>query len=141
MSNNKLKDFKINIKIKLSALWAGLTLCYFYCDYFELYVPEKIEGLISGNNQLDSPLKLFAASLMLAIPATMVFLSVLLPPIINRLLNIIFGIFFTLVMAIIAFTIMGKAWYTFYLFFAIVEILIASVIVWYALHWPRMIER
>jgi hypothetical protein len=141
MSNNKLEDFKINIKIKLSALWAGLTLCYFYCDYFELYVPEKIEGLISGNNQLDSPIKLFAASLMLAIPAAMVFLSVLLPPLINRLLNIIFGIFFTLLMLLIAFTLLSEAWYAFYLFFAIVESLTTSIIVWYAWRWPRVTEK
>jgi hypothetical protein len=45
-----LEDFKINIKLKLSALWAGVTLCYLYCDYFELYVPKKIEDIINSEN-------------------------------------------------------------------------------------------
>jgi len=46
--------------------------CYIYGDYFELYVPKKVEGLISGANMLDSPTKLFLASVLLAIPALMI---------------------------------------------------------------------
>jgi len=38
-SSNDFEDIKVNIKIKLSALWASVTLCYLYGDYFELYVP------------------------------------------------------------------------------------------------------
>jgi hypothetical protein len=89
------EDVKVNIKIKISALWTSVTLCYLYGDYFELYVPQKTQGLVNGLNMLDSPIKLFAASVLLAIPALMVFLSVLLNPTINRRLNIIIGVFFT----------------------------------------------
>lgn len=46
-STSDLEDFKINVKIKLSALWTSATLCYLYGDYFELYVPEKVEVLFS----------------------------------------------------------------------------------------------
>ena len=53
-STNSFEDFKINVKIKLSFLWATVTLCYLYGDYFELYVPKKIAGLINGENILDS---------------------------------------------------------------------------------------
>jgi hypothetical protein len=46
MNTNKatkfdFEDIKVNIKIKLSALWTSVTLCYLYGDYFELYVPKK----------------------------------------------------------------------------------------------------
>ena len=75
-STRSFEDFKINVKIKLSLLWTTVTLCYLYGDYFELYVPKKIVGLINGENILDSPLKLFSASALLAIPALMVFLSI-----------------------------------------------------------------
>lgn len=134
--NNKLEDVQINIKIKLSALWASVTLCYLYGDYFELYVPEKTAGLISGDNLLDSPEKLFLAAIVLAIPATMVCLSLLLKASISKWLNISFGTFFTIIMLLIAFT-SDSPWRSFYVFLAIVESILTSVIVLYALKWPK----
>jgi Family of unknown function (DUF6326) len=136
VNSNNFEDIKININIKLSALWTAVTLCFLYGDYFELYVPKKVEGLISGDNLLDNPMKLLGGAVLLAIPALMVFLSILLKPWINRWLNIIFGLFFTAIMLLIAFT-SGGQWYIFYVFLAIVESIITSLIVWYALKWPR----
>ena len=104
--NNKttLTDFNINIKIKLAFLWSSVTFLYIYGDYFELYVPKKISGIIDGTSMLDSPIKLFLASLLLAIPAFMICLSILLKPLSNKWLNIVFGIFFTAIMLLIAVT-------------------------------------
>ncbi len=138
-TNNKTKaliDFDINIKIKLAALWTATTFCYLYGDYFELYTPGKVESLISGENVLNSPLMLFIASIILAIPPLMIFLSLVLKPTINRILNIVFGLLFTIMMvltAIDSFT----PWYTFYVFLAIVEAMLTFIIVWKAFKWPR----
>ena len=136
MKSNTLEDYKINIKIKLSILWASVTLFYLYGDYFELYIPQKTQGLITGDNLLDSPTNLFLAALLLAIPAVMVVLSILLKPTINRILNIVFGLFFTALMLLIAFTSM-EPWRAFYVFYAILESIITGVIVWYAFKWPK----
>lgn len=136
--NVDFADFKINIKIKLSVLWSSLVFCYIYGDYFFLYVPNKVEGLISGENMLDNPIKLFLATVLLVIPALMVCLSIILKPIINRWLNIIFGIFYTLIMLLIAVTSISE-WLSFYVFLAVVESLITSFIVWNAIKWPREI--
>lgn len=132
-----LEDFKINTKLKLSALWTALTVCYLYGDYFELYTPGKVEGLISGQNMLDTPLKLFLASVMLVIPAVMVFLSIFLKPTINRFINVVFGVFFALVMTLILVTSITP-WYSFYVFLAAVEVLIALMILWHAIKWPKV---
>jgi hypothetical protein len=129
-----MEDVKVNVKFKLSALWASVTLCYLYGDYFELYVPNKVAGLLSGENILDSPMKLFGASILLAIPALMVSLSIISKPLINRWLNIIFGVIFTAIMVLIAFVSI-KLWLTFYVFLAIVESILTSLIVWYAWRW------
>ena len=86
-----MKDFDINIKIKLAALWTSATFCYLYGDYFELYTPEKVNSLISGENVLNSPITLFIASLIMVIPPLMIILSLILKPIPNKWLNIIFG--------------------------------------------------
>lgn len=131
-----LKDFKVNIKIKLSALWASVTFCYLYGDYFELYVPGQTEGLVNGMNLLDSPIKLFASSVLLAIPALMVFLSLVLKPLLNKRLNIFLGIFFTAIMVLLG-IVSIEPWRAFYVFLAILESIITSLIVWYAIKWPR----
>ncbi len=131
-----LKDFEINIKIKLAALWTAATFCYLYGDYFELYTPDKVEGLISGENNLESPVILFIASLVMAIPPLMIFLSLILKPIINKTLNIIFGLLFTVMMVLIAFGSLTP-WYTFYVFLAIVEATLTFIIVWKAFKWPN----
>ena len=136
-NTNDFEDIKVNTKIKLSALWTSVTLCYLYGDYFELYVPQQTQGLVNGVNLLDSPIKLFAASILLAIPALMVFLSAILKSNINRRLNIGLGIFYTVIMVIIALTSITP-WRIFYVFLAIIESCISSLIVYYAWKWTKI---
>ncbi len=137
-NTNKLENFKINTKIKLAALWTSVMFCYVYGDYFSLYVPKKVEDFITGETLLDSPLKLFLAAILMAVPALMIFASVVLKPNINRVLNIVFGIFYTAIMLLIAFTSIAP-WWSFYVFFALLESILTSVIFWTALKWPKQI--
>ena len=132
-----LKDFEINIKIKLAGLWTAVTFCYLYGDYFELYTPDKVEGLMSGENGLESPMVLFIASIVMVIPSLMVFLSLVLKPLLNKWLNIIFGSLFTIMMILIAIGSLTP-WYTFYVFLAIVEATLTFMIVWNAFKWPKI---
>ncbi|SNY94981.1 DUF6326 family protein [Flagellimonas pacifica] len=131
-----LENPKVNIKIKLSALWASATFCYLYGDYFELYTPDKVNSLITGENVLDSPTKLLVASIILAIPSVMVAASIILKPKLNRVLNIVFGILFTLMMVLIGVSSITE-WYGFYVFLAFLESSITFLIVWYAWKWPK----
>ncbi|MFN1217538.1 DUF6326 family protein [Chryseobacterium kwangjuense] len=136
-TSTKFEDTKVNIRIILSGLWAAVTLCYLYGDYFELYVPQKAKGLVEGTNLLDTPVKLFIAAFALSLPAVMVFLSLILKPQINRILNIVLGVFFTAVMLLIAVTSL-TAWRAFYVFLALVESFITILIVVYAWKWKRV---
>ena len=131
-----MKDFVINIKIKLAALWTSATFCYLYGDYFELYTPEKVDSLISGENVLNTPTTLFIASLIMVIPPLMIVLSISLKPLINKWLNIVFGSIFSIMMVLIA---VGSLtpWYSFYVFLAIVESILTALIVWSAYKWPK----
>lgn len=139
MKKTILEDFKINIKIKLAFLWSSVTFLYLYGDYFELYVPGKTAGIMEGNSILDTAQKLFLASLLLAIPAIMVGFSAVLKPILNKWLNIIFGLFFTAIMLFIALTSFSE-WRAFYVFYAILESSITSIIVYTAVNWPKQSE-
>ncbi len=131
-----LEDPKINIRIRLAALWIAATLCYLYGDYFELYTPGKVEGLLSGENGLESPLVLFIASVVMVIPPLMIFLSLALKPIISKWFNVIFGLLFTAIMLLIAIGSLTP-WYSFYVFLAMVEAILTFMIVKNAWNWPR----
>ena len=130
-----LEDIKINVKIKLLALWASVMFCYIYADYFGLYKPGKLQDILNGQFFGVGPTTqgaLLGASLMLAIPSLMIFLSVALPPVFNRWLNILAGAFYT---AIILKTMWGSM---FYIFYGVIEVSLTSLVVWFAWRWPKV---
>jgi len=131
-----LENQKVNIKIKLAALWASATFCYLYGDYFELYTPDKVNSLITGDNIMESPVKLLIASVILAIPSVMVAASIFLKSKINRILNIVFGTLFTIMMVFIG-IMSTNEWYLFYVFLAFLESILTALIVWQAWKWPK----
>jgi len=67
------------------------------------------------------------------IPAVMVFLSVTLKPKVNRWVNIILGVLYTVVNIG---NLIGETW-AYYIFFGVVEIAFIALIVWYAWKWPK----
>jgi hypothetical protein len=136
MKNTTWQNSAIDIKVKLASLWAAVMCCYIYGDYFSFYVPNNLEKFLSGQTMLDTPFKLFAASVLMAVPSVMIFLSIALRAPINRWLNIVFGVFYTCIMVLIAFVSIAP-WWTFYVFLAIVEAVLTSLIVWYAWNWPK----
>ncbi|TGD57900.1 DUF6326 family protein [Flavobacterium humi] len=134
---NDLKDFKINVRLKLASLWTAVMFCYIYGDYFELYVPGKTQGLLNGHNMLDSPTKLFMATFILAIPAMMIFLSLILTPKWAKWLTIGIGIFFTLFTLLVGISSLSE-WKTFYVFLSFLESIITAIIVFQAWSWPKL---
>lgn len=138
MSSPAFDDLKVHVKLKLSALWAALMFCYIYGDYFDLYVPGKLKGMLAGDGPTGpvSQGSLVTTSLLLAVPALMVFLSLVLMPRVNRWLNIVLGAFY---IAIMLLTMQGAWW--FYILLGVVEIAIGLMTVWYAWTWPKAAEK
>ncbi|MCZ8356083.1 MAG: DUF6326 family protein [Cyclobacteriaceae bacterium] len=132
----KLKDYKINIKLRLGALWTSLLFCYIYGDYFELYVPGKTQGILSGSSMLATPVKLLTASIVLLIPSLMIFASVLLKPFINKWLNIVIASLMGLITLLVGLVSFSE-WRIFYVIYAFVETIIAIIIVYQAWHWRK----
>jgi len=140
----QLSDSPVHIKLKLSALWASVMFCYLYADYFELYVPGKLESMqqgkmaplglgVNAQEYLITQELLLGVSILMAVPSLMVFLSIALPVRYNRILNIVFGTLLTLFLG--WFTYMA-GWY-FYKFFAAIEAVLTALVVWHAWKWPR----
>jgi hypothetical protein len=131
-----LQHHPIDIKIKLACLWVTLMFCYIYCDYFELYSTGKIEALIQGKSMLDNPNKVLMAAVMMSVPALMISLSIFLKPVINRVLNIAISLFFTCLLTMIAVS-LDVATHGFYIYFAIIEIILTLFISYTAYKWPK----
>ena len=140
MSTNKetvktLEDVKVNVRIKLSALWVTLMLFYIYADILGFYTPGNIEKVVSGEIggfQITEGF-LFVMAIWMAIPSIMVFLSLTWKANANRWVNIIVGIVSFLALGATFFAGEVSARYTFQ---AIAEGVLIALIVWQAWKWP-----
>jgi len=140
MNTNKktaeLEDVKINVKMKLSALWVTVMFLYVYADVRGFYETGVIEGLIAGELgffQINQVFLLLSAIVM-TIPSVMVFLSLTLKPKANRWVNIILGVIYT---GIILLTMLMPGIWAHYIVVGSVEVVLTLLIVWYAWKWPK----
>ena len=129
-----LSDPKLPVKLKLSALWTSVMFCYIYADYFELFKPGKLERMIAGNGPFNqtSQAVLVVASLVLAIPSVMIFLSIALKATVNRRVNIIFGSLYSVIIMFTA----SRNW-AFMQMYGVIEVVLTGLVVWYAWTWPK----
>ena len=133
-SNTEIyEDFKINVKLKISALWIAVMFCYVYGDYIQIYVPGILADAMAVKATDETQLEFFAVALLMAIPSVMIFFTLVVQPKINRWLNIILS---TLYIVILIATNLTETW-VFYLFLTAIEVLISLAIIWYAWKWPK----
>jgi Family of unknown function (DUF6326) len=130
-----LEDIKLNVKLKLAALWASFMFLYIYVDYFGLYKPGYIEDLIAGKVwqfQITQAFLLVGLA-SVTIPALMIFLSAALSAKVNRRTNIIMAAVY---IPFSIFNLAGEAW-NYMTFGAVVEVVLLLLVIWYAWKWPQ----
>ncbi len=137
--SESLTNFKINIKIKLASLWTSLMFLYIYADYFQLMTPGKLEGMMNLQTPVGptSPGILMIFSLILIIPALMIFLSIFLQPQLNKWLNIILAFVYACISVLIIVSSITDEWHTFYVMFNFAELVIFAIIISQAWKWPK----
>jgi hypothetical protein len=130
-----LEDIKLNVKLKLAALWASFMFLYIYVDYFHLYMPGALEDMLAGKVFVLEVTQAFLLVVLatVTIPALMIFLSVSLSAKVNRWTNIIVA---TVYIPYTLFNLVGEAW-VHMVFGAIVEVVLLSLVIWYAWKWPE----
>lgn len=129
------RDVPVDTRVQLAALWTSTMCCYIYCDYFALYIPGKLDGMLRGDMGplgAVSQVTLMGTSLLMAVPSMMIAFSVLSPVRLARTVNIVVGTFYALLLTLLAVT---TSWY-FYTFFAALEAALAAVVVARAWSWP-----
>src|SRR6202158_5708127 len=125
-----------DIKERLSVLWIFALLNYLYADVIALWA-------LLGSPPADTPhlgqLALAGAAVLMEIPIAMIVACRLLPLRANRLANIIAGSIVTLVNGFLTFVppLVGARTPALpeYLFFATIETVCASVIIWRTWTW------
>src|SRR5215472_12169679 len=137
MSDGKraLEHYRPPTNIKLALLWASLMFLYIYNDYFIMFTPGTLAGMAAGRmgplGKITDAI-MIGVSLLLAIPALMIFLSAALPAFASRWLNVVLGVAYT---AVELLTFAGP--HLFYKIVVALEMVLTALIVWYALRWPR----
>lgn len=134
MSNKVLEDAPVPTKVKLSLLWASLMALYIYNDYFILFVPGTIEGMSEGSLGplgMYTDAKMSGIALILAIPASMIFLSSILSNLASRRLNLVLGAIYLL---IVSATLIGSPY--FYKLIVGFEIVATLLVLRIAYRWP-----
>ena len=135
--NTAHHDHPIDTRLKISALWTAMLFIFAYVDLFSLYRPDFRADIESGKvaafaiNQTF----LFFVTLYIVIPSLMIYLTLVMRPSLNRLVNIVVAAFY-------AVTITGGAvgeW-NYYVLGSVIEALLLAVVVhhaWTGLNAPR----
>jgi hypothetical protein len=123
-------------KERLSLLWIFALLNYLYADVVALF------AIVGSRNPFEPlpPWALMGSAVLMEIPIAMILASRLLPFRANRLVNIIAGCVMTLVNGFLTFVPPLAGWgrppaFPEYLFFATIETVCTSVIIWQAWTW------
>ena len=130
----KLEESKVNVRIKISALWAAMLFVFAYVDLFSLYRPDFRAGIEAGEiaGFTIGQGFLLGTTVYILIPSLMVFLALVLRPQINRIANIALSVVYAL--TIIAGAI-GE--WNYWILGSAVEVGLLGAIVYYAWTWPK----
>ena len=133
-----------NTKERLSVLWIFALMNYLYADVVALFaIAGGDVGSPAGSQHSFEPLPpwaLMGSAVLMEIPIAMILACRLLPFRTNRLANIIAGGVLTLVNGFLTFVPPLAGWgrppaFPEYLFFATIETVATSVIIWQAWTW------
>jgi len=135
-TDTQLEPARVNVRIKISALWTAMLFVFAYVDLFSLYRADVRADLEAG--QLG-PLTITQWSLLgvtayVVLPALMVFLSLVLPARGARLANIGLAVVYVVT---IAGTTVGEGNY-YYLLGSALEVALLAGIAYLAWTWPRL---
>ncbi len=125
---------RIDTRLRISALWIAVLFIFAYVDLFSLYRPDFRADIEAGTiaafdiNQTF----LFFTTLYIIIPSLMVYLTLIMRPPINRVVNIV-------VAAAYGLTIIGSAvgeW-NYFILGSVVEAILLALVIYHAWTWPR----
>jgi len=125
---------RIDTRLRISALWIAVLFIFAYVDLFSLYRPDVRADIEAGTvaafdiNQTF----LFLTTLYIIIPSLMVYLTLIMRPRMNRVVNIV-------VAAAYGLTILGSAvgeW-NYFILGSVAEAILLALVIHHAWIWPK----
>ena len=131
-----LEDRQVPVQAKLAAAWTSFMFLYAYVDIIAFFKPGVIDNILVGKVwEFDVSQTLLTTFLaLMAIPISMVVLSMTLPARANRITNLIVA---SVQIPYAAFNVVGESWTTFYGLGVALEVLLLVFILRAAWTWPR----
>ncbi|GAB3023703.1 hypothetical protein GCM10011376_35080 [Nocardioides flavus (ex Wang et al. 2016)] len=131
-----LDEQPIPIRVKLAAAWTSFVFLYAYVDILNFFTPGVVQDVLDGRVFEFDLSQTFSTSALtlVAVPISMVVLSVVLPARANRLTNLVVA---SLYVPVTAFNIVGEDWLYFYGLAIVLELALLALVVRYAWTWPR----
>jgi glucan phosphoethanolaminetransferase (alkaline phosphatase superfamily) len=131
------QDTRIDVKLVLSALWIAMLIVFAYGDIFGLFRADVLRAALdrkmaTTGTTVDQVFLVFTTVYIL-IPTLMVFLSLVLRPRVNRIVNIVVALVYAV--SIVA-SCIGEGW-AYYLLGSAVEVVLLVAIVRAAWTWPK----
>jgi hypothetical protein len=132
------EEARVNVRLKISALWIAMLFLFAYGDIFGLFRSGQLEDISRGeiSGMAITQGFLLAVSVYVAIASAMVFLTLVLPAAAARWSSVVLAPLF--VVSIVA-SVIGESWM--YLWFlSAAEVVVLAGIAWLAWSWPPVIS-
>lgn len=128
------QDYRINPRIKISALWTAMLFIFVCVDLFSLYRSDVRADIEAGRIAAFTIGQGYLLGVMIyvLVPSLMVVLSLVLAPRVTRMANIV-------VAAVYAVTVAGSAigeW-NYFILGSLAEAVLLAGVVYYAWTWPK----
>jgi hypothetical protein len=133
-ANMEFEPFRVNVRIKISALWTAMLFVFAYVDIFGFFradVRADLEAGVIGGFTVNETF-LLATTIYIVIPSLMVFGALVLRPRVNRIGNMALSMIYAL--TIIAGAV-GE--WNYYILGSAVEVALLAAIFHYARAWPK----
>ena len=135
-SGTTFEPATVNVRIKISALWTAMLFVFAYVDLFSLYRPDVRADLEAGQMSVFTVNQTFLlfTTAYIAIPALMVFGTLVLRPAISRIANISLSVLYAV--TIVGGSV-GEGNY-YYLLGSALEVALLAAVAYYAWTWPKI---
>ncbi|WP_197711471.1 DUF6326 family protein [Cellulomonas sp. WB94] len=135
-TTRRYRDVPVDVKLVLCALWIAMLFVFAYVDIFGFYRADVLNAALDGKVAttgftIDQTF-LSLTLVYILIAALMVVLSLVLPPRVNRIVNIVVSLVY--IVTIIG-SAVGETW-IYYFLGSIVEVMLLAAVARTAWTWP-----
>lgn len=133
-ARTEFEPFRVNVRVKISALWTAMLFVFAYVDLFSLYRPDvraEIEAGEIGGFTVNQAF-LLGTTAYVVIPSLMVFGALVLRARVSRFANLALSIAYALTIVAGA---IGE--WNYYVLGSVIEVALLAGVAYYAWTWPR----